>query len=57
MCLIITAFAAVITTLIWYFKAHDKSIKVGLLALMYWGASPDVVSGRFFLCGGGRALS
>ncbi|MEZ4357497.1 MAG: hypothetical protein R2876_02545 [Eubacteriales bacterium] len=39
MCLIITAFAAVITTIIWYFKAHDKELKLGVLSLMYWGAS------------------
>ncbi len=39
MCLIITAFAAVITTIVWYFKAHDKKIKLGALVLMYWGAA------------------
>jgi hypothetical protein len=39
MCLIITAFAAVVTTIVWYFKANDKTIKLGVLALMYWGAT------------------
>ena len=38
MCLIITAFAAVVTTIVWYFKAHDKAM-LGVLALMYWGAT------------------
>lgn len=48
MCLIITAFAAVITTIIWYFKAHDKEIKLGILALMYWGASLMWLVDSFF---------
>ncbi len=39
MCLIITAFAAVAVTLVWYFKANQKELKLGVLALMYWGAS------------------
>ena len=39
MCLIITAFAAVITTIIWYFKAPERKLKLGLLSLMYWGAT------------------
>ncbi len=39
MCLILTAAAAVITTIIWYFKFNDRKYKLGTLALMYWGAS------------------
>lgn len=39
MCLIITAFAAIITTIIWYFNASVKGMKLGMLALMYWGAA------------------
>lgn len=39
MCLIITAFAAVITTIIWYFRANEKKYGLGILSLMYWGAS------------------
>ena len=39
MCLVLTAFAAVVTTIIWYFKAHDDDLKLGTLALMYWGAA------------------
>jgi uncharacterized membrane-anchored protein len=40
MCLIITSFAAVVTTIIWYFHPDlGKNTKLGMLALMYWGAS------------------
>lgn len=39
MCLVLTTFAAVFTTVIWYFKANDRKYKLGTLALMYWGAS------------------
>ena len=40
MCLLITAFAAVITTILWYFHPEFASkAKLGMLALMYWGAS------------------
>lgn len=39
MCLIMTTFAAVVTTLVWYFKANQKELKLGMLALMYWGAA------------------
>ena len=38
MTLLITVFAAVISTLVWYFKA-DSKIRLGVLCLMYWGAS------------------
>ncbi|MCH3972489.1 MAG: hypothetical protein LKE53_07005 [Oscillospiraceae bacterium] len=39
MCLVITAFAAVIATLVWYFKANRRELHLEVLALMYWGAS------------------
>ena len=39
MCLLITAFAAVITTVIWYFSKNRKEMKLGWLALMFWGAT------------------
>ncbi len=39
MTLLITVFAAIITTLIWYKKAPDNSMRYGTLTLMYWGAS------------------
>ena len=39
MTLLVTVFAAAITTAVWYAKAPDRSMKLGFLALMYWGAS------------------
>ncbi len=57
MCLIITAFAAVAATIVWYFKAHEKEIKLGALALMYWGAALMwLVDGFFSVAEGGAFL-
>lgn len=40
MCLLLTAFAAVITTVIWYFHPElAKRARLGMLTLMYWGAA------------------
>jgi len=39
MTLLITVFAAIISTIVWYFKLHDKKYMLGRLCLMYWGAS------------------
>lgn len=39
MTLLITIFAAIITTIVWYRKAPADEMKIGFLALMYWGAS------------------
>lgn len=39
MTLLITVFAAAISTILWYKKAHDNSMRIGTLSLMYWGAS------------------
>jgi len=39
MTLLITAFAAIITTVIWYKNAPDSTMQLGTLCLMYWGAS------------------
>ncbi|MGN0151956.1 MAG: hypothetical protein ACI39Q_05735 [Wujia sp.] len=39
MTLLITIFAAVTATALWYKKAPGDDIKLGTLALMYWGAS------------------
>lgn len=39
MTLLITVFAAVITTVIWYRSTEEKGMYTGGLALMYWGAS------------------
>lgn len=37
MTLLITVFAAIISTVVWY--ASDSNMKLGTLSLMYWGAS------------------
>jgi hypothetical protein len=39
MWLILTALAAVITTAIWYIKAPNDKYKLGLLSLIFWGAT------------------
>ena len=39
MTLLITVFAAVISTVVWYRNAPNSEMKVGLLCWMYWGAS------------------
>jgi peptidoglycan biosynthesis protein MviN/MurJ (putative lipid II flippase) len=37
--LIMTALAAIITTAIWYVKAPRDKYKLGLLSLIFWGAT------------------
>lgn len=39
MTLMITVFAAIVCTMIWYFKAESRKYLLGRLCLMYWGAS------------------
>lgn len=39
MTLLITVFAAVIVTTLWYARLGKEDYKLGTLALMYWGAS------------------
>ena len=39
MTLLVTVFAAIISTLVWYCTENRKEMKLGTLALMYWGAS------------------
>ena len=39
MTLLVTVFAAAISTALWYAKAPDKTMRLGFLSLMYWGAS------------------
>lgn len=39
MTLLITLFAAIITTIIWYTRAGARELKIGTLGLMFWGAS------------------
>jgi hypothetical protein len=39
MWLILTAFAAIFTTVIWYIKGPEDKYKIGLLCLAFWGAT------------------
>jgi len=39
MTLLISVTAAIICTIIWYKKAPNDEMKVGILCIMYWGAS------------------
>lgn len=39
MTLLTTVFAAIICTVIWYKKAPNNDMKIGVLCYMYWGAS------------------
>ena len=48
MTLLTTVFAAIIVTIIWYTKENRKDLKLGTLALMYWGASIMWLSDAIF---------
>lgn len=39
MTLLITVFAAVIATLVWYTRKDLHDLKIGVLCFMFWGAS------------------
>lgn len=39
MTLLVTVFAAIVSTVLWYRGAPKDSMKLGVLCLMYWGAS------------------
>ena len=39
MTLLITVFAAIICTIIWYTNENRSKMNLGVLSLMYWGAS------------------
>jgi hypothetical protein len=39
MFLILTAAAAIVTTIIWYVKAPDDKYRLGTLSFIYWGAT------------------
>lgn len=57
MCLLITAFAAVITTIIWFFQPDfSKTAKLGTLALMYWGAALMWTVDGFFCVADGEGF-
>lgn len=48
MCLIITTFAAIISAILWYFNDNLRKHKIGMLALMYWGAALMWLVDSFF---------
>ena len=39
MTLLVTVFAAIVATVVWYKNAPKDDMKVGTLSLIYWGAS------------------
>lgn len=39
MTLLVTVFAAIICTIVWYCKAPKSQMKLGVLCWLYWGAS------------------
>ena len=39
MCLILTALAAIIATVIWYCSATAREVKVSVLCWLFWGAA------------------
>jgi len=39
MTLLLTVFAALISTVIWYSSENARAMKVGILCYMFWGAS------------------
>ncbi len=39
MTLLVTVFAAIICTIVWYCKAPESQMKLGVLCWLYWGAS------------------
>lgn len=39
MCLLITVFAAIISTVFWYSHAGGETYKTGVLCCIFWGAS------------------
>ena len=56
MCLIITTFAAIISTIVWYAKAPDFTYRIGTLALMFWGASLMWLGDAIFCVAGGEGF-
>lgn len=39
MTLLLTSLAAIVCTTVWYTKESARQLKIGVLCLMYWGAS------------------
>ena len=50
MTLLTTVFAAIICTILWYKNEEARTLKVGTLCLMYWGASLMWLIDAFFEC-------
>ena len=48
MTLLISVFAAIICTIIWYINPQRKELYLGFLSLMYWGASLMWLVDAFF---------
>ncbi|MEA5134681.1 MAG: hypothetical protein VB035_00920 [Candidatus Fimivivens sp.] len=48
MCLLITLFAAVITTIVWYVQIPNYRYKISTLGFIYWGASLMWLIDAFF---------
>lgn len=48
MTLLISTFAAIIFTIVWYFNEKRSDLKLGLLCLMFWGASLMWLVDAFF---------
>ena len=42
MTLLTAAIAAIIATIVWYFKDGSNKMRIGTLSLMYWGSNTDV---------------
>ncbi len=58
MWLILTAVAAIVTTLLWYTKAPKDKYKLGFLSLIFWGATVMWVVDHLwaYLAGNGEFL-
>lgn len=39
MTLLVTVFAAVVSTIVWYQRAQNDTMKISTLCFLYWGAS------------------
>lgn len=48
MCLIITLFVAVFTTIVWYLQLPGNRYKISTLVFMYWGAALMWIVDGFF---------
>lgn len=56
MCLIITAVAAILSTLFWNIATKRRQLRLGLLCLMYWGATIMWIVDGFFRISSGEAF-